>query len=346
MPRTTLLISVTAVMGVVALGCGGRESGTSAMDDGGGAAISAQVACEDFMTASFQSCAGMPTAAMASLKAGFGQGCQNTVALPGSGVTAAALEACAAALNALPCPLVPDMVGLIVSGYGTASFLAACNFRGSLAAGAPCNENFQCASALCSGAHETLGTEGPLPSTCGTCAPTAAIGESCSSSGCGPGAICSGAVCVAVTYGALGASCAANVSLCAPGLYCTPPPPQAGHCVGFPSHVGDSCSNSIWCAGTLACRGTPQTCQQPVSAGGSCSADQDCAYGLVCVQNTSPGVCTAITSVMPGEPCGVIATQCLVGSCYGNDPQFSAPLADGGVFPTNLPNGRPRWTAV
>jgi hypothetical protein len=241
--------------------------------------------------------------------------------------------------------MVPDVIGLIVSGYGAASFLADCNFRGSLAAGAPCNENFQCASAVCLGAHETLGTGGPLPSTCGACAPTAAVGESCSSSGCGPGAICSGgAVCVAVTYGALGASCAANASLCAPGLYCTPPPPQVGRCVGFPGNVGDSCSNSISCAGTLVCEGTPQTCQQPVPTGGSCSIGQDCAYGLVCVQSTSPGVCTAITSVMPGESCG-FGTQCLVGSCYGDGPQLSAPLADGGVSqptcPTVIPDGQP-----
>jgi hypothetical protein len=285
----------------------------------------------------------MTIAATASVRSGFRQACENTIALPGSGVTPAALEACGAALSALPCPMVPDVIGLVVSGYAGASFLAACDFRGSLAAGAPCNENFQCASAVCVGAHETLGTGGPLPSTCGACAPTAAIGESCSSSGCGPGAICAGgAVCVSVTYGALGASCAANASLCAPGLYCSSPPPQTGHCVGFPGNVGDSCSNSIWCAGTLACGGTSQTCQQTASAGGSCSTDQDCAYGLVCVQNTSPGVCTAVTSVMPGESCGGIATQCLVGLCYRNGPQ-STPLGDGGVptCPIVIPDGQP-----
>jgi hypothetical protein len=319
--------------------------GASTSDMDAGRALSAQVACDDFMTIGLTNCAGTPTAAMPSVQSGFRQACQNTVALPGSGVTPAALEACAAALNALPCSLVPDVIGLTVSGYAAASFLAACNFRGSLAAGAPCNENFQCASALCSGAHETLGTGGPLPSTCGACAPTAAIGESCSSSGCGPGAICSGAVCVAVTYGALGASCAANASLCAPGLYCSPTLPQAGHCVGFPGNVGDSCSDSIACAGTLVCEGTPQTCQQPVPAGGSCSIGQDCAYGLACVQNTSPGVCTAITSVMPGESCGSVGTQCLVGSCFRDGPQFSAPLADGGVSqptcPTVVPDGQP-----
>jgi hypothetical protein len=351
MIRTTRPISTLAL--VAAFGCGGRASSTTAATSGmdGGGAISAQVACDDFMTMGFTNCVGTPTAEMASLQAGFGQACQNTVALPGSGVTPAALEACAAALNALPCQAAPDMVGVIVSGYGTASFLEACNFRGSLAAGAPCNENFQCASALCSGAHQTLGTEGPLPSTCGMCAPTAAIGESCSSSGCGPGALCSKAipglepsfappdpVCVAVTYGALGASCDANVSLCAPGLSCT-----AGHCVRFPGNVGDSCSNSISCAGTLVCQGTPQTCQQPVPARGSCSTDQDCAYGLVCEQMTAPGACVAINWVMPGEPCGAFPRQCLVGSCdYGFGPQ-SPPLADGGVptCPIVIPNGQP-----
>jgi hypothetical protein len=326
-------------MGVAAVGCGGRENGTNAMDDGGGAAVSAQVACNDFMNMGFTTCAGTPPAAMASLQSGFGQACQNTVALPGSGVTPAALEACAAALNGLhaPCQTAPDKVGVILNG--SASNLAACNFQGSLPEGTPCNENLQCASALCSGAHQTLGTEGPLPPTCGTCAPTAAIGESCSSSGCGPGAMCSGAppLCVAaVTYGALGASCDGTASLCVPGLSCNT---QTGQCGGIPANVGDPCSNSV-CALPLLCGGTPPTCQQPEA--GSCLAGQLCPGGFVC-EDTVPGVCVPITWVMPGEPCGAFPSQCLVGSCdYGFGPQ-SPPLADGGVptCPIVIPNGQP-----
>jgi len=327
---------------VAAVGCGGRESGTNAMDAGGGSAVSAQVACDDFMTMGFTNCVGTPTAEMASLQAGFGQACQNTIALPGSGVTPAALEACAAALNALPCQAVPDMVGVIVSGYGTV--LPACNFAGALAEGTPCNENFQCASAVCLGAHQTLGPGGPLPPTCGTCGPTAAVGQSCSSSGCGSEAVCSFAsnppVCAAVTYGALGSNCVGPGSLCGPGLFCDT---QAGQCVGIPANVGDPCSNLVGCAGPLICRGTPPTCQTPTSLGGPCSADQGCPVGFVCEQMTAPGACIAITWVRPGEPCGAFPRQCLVGSCdYGFGPQ-SPPLADGGVptCPIVIPNGQP-----
>jgi hypothetical protein len=325
-PHWVLTLAVVA-----AVGCGGRTSGTGGRSNGidGGGTVLAQVACDDFMSMGFTNCGGMTTAGMSSVQSGFGQACQNTVALPGSGVTPAALEACAAALNTLPCLAAPDMVGALL--YGSASFLAACNFVGTLPEGAPCNEDFQCASALCSGAHQTLGTEGPLPPTCGTCAPTAAIGEPCSGGGCGPGAICSGAsVCVAVTYGALGAKCDGGGSLCGPGLFCDT---QAGQCVSIPANVGNPCNSSVGCAPPLVCRGSPATCQQP-AVDGSCSADQDCSAGFVCETNTSPSQCQAITLLMPGEPCGAVATQCAVGSC---------PFASSGAptCPTVVPDGQP-----
>ncbi len=318
---------------------GGGVDGSGGADDGMDGqsvadAISAQVACDDFLTVGVKSCGGMPTAAMALIRNGFGQACQNAIALPGSGVTPGTLEGCAASLNALPCQTAPTLVDAI--WYGGAGFLAArCNFRGSLASGAPCNEDFQCVSGVCSGAHST---------SCGVCAPTAAVGESCSSSGCGLGATCYAAnnspVCAAVTYGTLGANCDGSVSFCAPGLSCDM---QTGQCVGIPKNVGDPCSASVGCAPPLLCGGT-LTCQQPKSLAGACSADQDCPVGYVCEQMRAAGVCTAITWIMPGQPCGAYPAQCLVGSCDNIFARLpTPPLTDGGVptCPFVVPNGGP-----
>jgi hypothetical protein len=326
---------------VMAVGCGGAveaspditDSGTAIVRDApdaadADAALAAQAACTDYLAAGTSACGPnyLPMSEMPQFNAGALLACQNEVALPGSGVTPTALHACASAIRGSPCfrPF-PDLVHAIV--YGTLDSLGACNFPGSLPTGAPCNENFQCATELCQGARDALLDGQPLPTTpptCGTCAATADAGQSCTGSTCAPGTTCMNTgQCLAITYGSVGAACDFQEALCDVGLEC-----YEFQCANLPANVGAPCVDTFGCAPPLICREAGLTCQAAGTVGTSCAVDEDCAFGLVCA-----GVCTAVTWVMPGQPCGGASMQCLVGPCGGsnNAPQPACPsiISDG-----------------
>jgi hypothetical protein len=120
------------------------------------------------------------------------------MSLPGSGITIAALQACASALSVSSCqgslynPSLTNesLIGLVTSmrtAGGGGSSGGGCDFRGSLLDGAPCNEDFQCASGSCQGARRFGNNPAP---TCGTCVRVAALGQSCAGGFCGPDATC------------------------------------------------------------------------------------------------------------------------------------------------------------
>jgi hypothetical protein len=308
-------------------------------------------ACAHYYAAQYTRCGGpvLPASEGTRVQDRFVQVCLNDIALPGSGMTTASVEACASALDSSPCEL-PD--GLPV----------ACNFNGSLPSGGPCNEGLQCQSGQCEGtaAYSPDGQIGP--STCGTCAPFVAIGQVCAhesfSAGCASNAICligSGMAtaedptysCVAVTQGDVGADCDDLSAVCKTGLYCAA---QTGKCTVLGS-AGAVCGegatpprNPGGCVAPLGCVGLPgATACGSGSAGAFCLYDDDCSSGLGCAPGpcsstiarigcAASGTCEPVAWVSPGEACDGYRTRCLVGSC-GSGSGIGPPLippTDGG----------------
>ena len=77
-----------------------------------------------------------------------------------------------------------------------------------------------------------------------------------------------------------------------------------GTCAPVPA-AGDSCAQS-GCGPTMVCVASTMTCQVPVAAQGSCSADLPCAVGYACVGASAAtgvmGTCTAEVEAA-GSPC-------------------------------------------
>ncbi len=177
-------------------------------------------ACDAYYAALITGCSGpvLPAAENARQLTRFEQVCENEAALPGSGVTAASLAACASAFD---CDL-------------AAGPPPACYFSGSLPADTACTDGIQCQSGDCAGT-EILTPEGPFgPATCGTCAPGAATPADA-------GAACSNPApnCVVT---ADGGACQYNAE-CALGLGCV-----SGTCapVSWVS-AGQPCGASVYC---------------------------------------------------------------------------------------------------
>jgi hypothetical protein len=297
----------------------------------------------------------LPESETARLRARFEQVCLNEMALPGSGITPASLEACAAAIDASPCNAPP----------------VECMFFGTRPGGAPCNENFQCQSGSCDGTFVLRPIEQGAeygPTICGTCEAPLAVGQICNSpainGSCPANTTCTGspapATCTPLVQGDVGASCDGfDFYQCKTGLYCDP---QTGQCA-YPRVSGASCDYNVppngppsesyigVCAAPLSCVGDPDaaTCTTEGSMGGFCQGDSDCAPGLGCILEpcaergmlsngcTASGTCGSVTWVSAGQPCDYTSTRCLVGSCIGTeDWAFPAPL-DGGPFPGTCP---------
>ena len=277
-----------------------------------------------FGTTTHGGCGGpqLPAAEQARLLSRFEHVCQNQMALPGSGMTPAGLEACASAVEASPCEFF--------------DLPTACAFYGSLPGGAVCNEGFQCESGQCEASSFTVppGQIWPYRS-CGTCLPAAGVGQACAGSGtpvgCAANATCSGgdasaSTCVPVTSGGVGATCDnGNKLLCNEGLFCAD-----GQCMPL-ADAGAPCDdepnppgNPGGCAPPLSCVGEAGTSSCSVGATGAfCTQHMDCAPGLDCVPGPCPGgqvdcssgTCGPVTWVGAGEPCDGFATRCLVRSC-------------------------------
>jgi hypothetical protein len=308
-------------------------------------------ACLHYYAAQYTRCGGpvLPASEEARQQARFVQVCLNDIGLPGSGMTIAAVAACASALDASPCEF-------------PAGQPQACNFHGSLPGGRPCNEGLQCQSGQCQGTA-AISPEGPIgPFTCGACAPFVQTGQVCGqgnfSGGCTSDEICLiGAgmetaamptyTCVAITQGDVGATCDDLSALCKTGLYCAA---QTGTCsmladAGAP--CGDGAKppgNPGGCVAPLACVGTPGACASG-GVGSPCTYDPDCAPGLGCAQTelctstgsgttcSSSGTCSAITWAIQGQACDGGGTRCLVGTCGNGGSGLGIPIPvseDGG----------------
>ena len=287
------MVSVVAIG--LGLGACGNKGSSQAAADGG------STPCEDYFDASFVGpCPTGPTlppAELARERARFEQVCQYGLALPGSGLTDAQLEACATAIQSAGC---------VSSGTPAP---APCNFFGAQPNGFPCNEDFQCQSELCF-QSAPVGEAGAPPSetTCGKCSSVGALGDPCSGSTCIPGAVCDTAAtsptCVTPTSGQQGAICDGVAKLCDAGLYC-----DTSVCTPALA-LGKPCSTSAQCAAPAIC--SAQACAAPGQAGDTCTIDADCAAGLGCSSQSS--TCGSVTWASAGDACGD-SVRCLVGPC-------------------------------
>lgn len=136
-----------------------------------------------------------------------------------------------------------------------------CDIEGSRADGETCGTDSQCQSRNCKVAVDT---------TCGTCAPRAAAGGSCTENDdCETGLICSADVCAT------------------------------------PVALGGACTSSQQCAGFDVCKNG--TCAAPAGAGQACdpqAADCDLLAGLFC--DPASSTCKLIQIAAAGEACGFV----------------------------------------
>jgi hypothetical protein len=312
-------------------------SGFSSLADAG----AASAACAHYFAAQYLRCGGprLPASEMARIEHRFIQVCLNGVALPGSGMTPATVEACASALDVSPCEL-PD---------GPPSV---CTFQGTFSSGTACNEGFQCQSGGCRRTSPLLSPEGPIgPVSCGTCLPFVDAGDVCAhgdfTGGCAPGQVCLiGAgmqtaamptyTCTPVTEGDVSAACDHLSAGCKTGLYCAG---QTGPCTAL-LDAGGPCGtgNPTGCVAPLSCVELPggATCGLG-DAGAFCLNDVDCTPGLGCIPGpcshtvarigcAASGTCGGIRWAAPGDVCDGFAVRCLIGSC-----------GSGGFLPGLLP---------
>jgi hypothetical protein len=304
-------------------------------------------ACDHYYMAKYLSLGGptLPASENARLLVRFEQVCRHQMTLPGSGVNAASLEACASDLDLSP------------GGYP-----ASCNFYGSLPGDSSCADGIQCPSTHCLGTEIRYDTFGPVvPYTCGTCDPiTAAVGQPCNSGRCLAGSECITSdpsashptyTCVAITYGGDGATCDDVSARCQPGFSCTAQRCRqlaaGGAPCGDATADGRGCIAPFKCSASGACRGSQS------QDGGVCSSDSDCAPGLGCIPDgpccNPPRICAPTTWAGPGEPCSETA-RCLVGTCDIGNFGHPSQAPDGGLIwstcPTVIPDGQPCTAAT
>jgi hypothetical protein len=245
-----------------------------------------------------------PASEVARLRGRFTQICQSGMALPGSGLADETLEACAHAVKSAGCL--------------ATSLPAACNITGTLPAGAPCNQDFQCESGGC---FQSLAPgEAGASDSCATCLPIAQLGQPCTAV-CPPGATCDRSMatptCVQVMLGEAGAKCDGQALQCRPGLYCN----NSATCAPLPAATQPCTTNGL-CAAPAACVGP--TCELPGATGATCEVDFTCAAGLGC--SAASQTCAAVTWASAGQSCGDLV-RCLVGDCNGGT--CPAVIADG-----------------
>jgi hypothetical protein len=301
-------IGTALAAGAIAVtACGGSTAG------GGGGSSSS---CGRYFDALFTDCnAPLPPATeLARERARFEQACAKALALPGTSVTAAGLDACASAIQAHGCNGV---------------FQGVCNFGGgSLADGAHCASQNQCMSDSCTAGQSINGS--PL-TACGTCV----AGQMCGTALCAANTVCvtntAGPSCAPVSFGSAGAACDGMQTQCNPGLVCS----QMSHTCQQPGVLGSVCTSPAECADSLICAVGPQgmgtKCQNRGTAGMACQYDGDCTPDLGCDYSTNK--CATLSWASAGQPCGP-TTRCLGAQCPVNGAASS-------TCPTVIADGQP-----
>jgi hypothetical protein len=226
--------------------------------------------------------------------------CNDAIGAPGSGITTAYLDACAAALGKIP---------------GCTSAVPECNDpAGTLAVGAACGSDDQCASTHCAITSSSSADAGASTTqNCGTCGATVADGAACQSGDvCVAGDSCTNGTCAKETTssggtGAIGSACQDDAD-CATPNHCNF---TQGVCAA-PGAAGSSCETASDCVSGLICNASTEQCEAPVANGGACTGG-DCASGLGC--DSTSKKCTAITFAAQGAACDNDAVLCDRGDC-------------------------------
>jgi hypothetical protein len=238
--------------------------------------------------------------------------CTTAAGATGTSATAGTNEACGTALSAESCDDILD------GKPPTACVIA----PGTLASGAACGEDAQCASAFCGK---------PAGKYCGTCAAPPAAGAACVGGRCGPSLAC-GANAMCVTPGASGATCDANTP-CLTTLSC-----GGGKCT-TPVAAGATCDpkqmTTAGCQTTSGyfCNAATTKCEQVTIA----TANEACGIvhgGLTLCSGL--GFCRGATSTAPGKciaaaangaacddtmgPSCMAGAHCVNAICVADDP--------------------------
>ena len=339
---TIALRSSALALACAIFGCGGAVSRDAAgFAEGGVGGISAGLgvgdggvsACDHYFAATYTRCGGpvVPPSELSRIRARFEQVCANEVALPGSGVSSASLEACASALDSSPCEL-------------PAGPPLECRFNGSLPGGATCADGIQCQTGSCQGtvSYSPEGQEAPF--TCGTCLPAVAVGQVCGSetvsAGCPASSVCMTDdttaaqpvyTCTAIAQGDVGAECDDLAASCKTGLYCSAQTAECASLADASAACGDFPGWPGGCTPPLSCVGSAGATCSLGSAGAFCLLDGDCSSGLGCV----PGPCSsggARIGCSESGTCEAVSWGAPGASCDGYISRFSGTCNFGSLF--------------
>lgn len=314
MQTTISLIFTSISVAAISVACSGSSSGGSASSscsNYANAEIDAEIRCGSGQLSSDE---------RANYVSRFSIVCNDAITAPGSGITSAYLDGCVAALAKNPAC--------------TSAVPECADPAGTLAIGAACGSDDQCASTHCAINTVIAGADGggTTSENCGTCGTTVADGAACASGDtCVAGDSCTNGKCSAETTsgggtGALGSSCQED-SDCATPNRCDF---TQGVCAA-PGAAGSSCFTAADCVSGLICNGGEQ-CEAPVASGGACTGG-DCASGLGC--DSTSHKCTSITFAAQGAPCDRDAILCDRGTCNIG----SSGGANAGICPTILADG-------
>jgi hypothetical protein len=230
---------------------------------------------------------------MAECNARFNLSCQDAVKAPATGLNAATIGACQAALTGASCE---DVIYRKV---------AACQIKGGRASGMACGVNGQCQTGYC--AQST--------NACGVCSPFQNAGDACSvDDDCQPGLLCSSdGHCV--VPGAASAVCS-DTQPCKAGFYC-----NAGSCASTSETPGGACNANVGLScdilkgltcdsGTAKCANLAfaqngDTCGQVTASTLTFCTGGTCVFAV----DTDPtGVCGALAA--DGATCDDATTFC------------------------------------
>jgi hypothetical protein len=223
-------------------------------------------------------------------------------ALPGSQVSQAQVDACAAKVAATSCAFRLDD-------------LEECALTGTFDDGTPCYDGRQCKSGRC---------KRGFSDDCGTCAPHESEGGECIEvADCAFGLSCEGTAAPGACTKALerDAACTKDGPPCGPGLRCV-----SGHCAdpvadgGACAPDGDECSRGLTCQSSV--------CKEPVT--NVAALGEKCPGDTVCRKSScrgAPGSETCVAYAREGADCGFdrdgppecdADSACIDGTCEGN----------------------------
>ena len=214
---------------------------------------------------------------------------------PGAAVTEDQANACASAMRQAPCDVLT-------------SALPACQFIGSLEAGAACGSGYQCKTGSC---FRT--TDAGTLALCGTCSARVPEGSNCTNANCQGGLLCAKGRCMAPAD--VGAACG-DAQPCRPNLQC-----EQGKCQ-LPLGAGAACTPStasaadvLSCDATqlLYCVGGTCAAVRYVAVGDRCCADPAAKQLVACAGSScasDSGTCVA--DLKEGDACSSDGAPCEV----------------------------------